>query len=90
MIRLKLDELSISQNAKNMASGCMVGATTAFILNPLNLVKYQSWSALESTRFIASWKNIRRNAGHSGFARGCQAALLRDMIFGASFSGFRN
>jgi len=25
-----------------------------------------------------------------GFTRGCQAALLRDMIFGASFSGLRN
>lgn len=25
-----------------------------------------------------------------GFSRGCYAALLRDMIFGASFSGLRN
>jgi len=31
-----------------------------------------------------------RNAGVFGFSRGCYSALLRDMIFGATFSGLRN
>jgi len=33
---------------------------------------------------------ISKNAGPLGFYRGCYSALLRDMIFGATFSGLRN
>jgi len=39
---------------------------------------------------MESWRNIHRNAGVLGFSRGCSSALLRDMIFGATFSGLRN
>jgi len=90
MTRQKLDQVPISQNARNMAGGCLVGAMTAFVLNPLNLVKYHSWSISDHTRFMESWRNIYRNAGVLGFSRGCSSALLRDMIFGATFSGLRN
>lgn len=90
MTRLKLNELPVSQNAKNIAGGCIVGAVTAVILNPLNFVKYHGWSTSDTSRFIGSSKNISRNAGPLGFYRGCYSALLRDMIFGATFSGLRN
>jgi len=90
MIRLKLDKLPVSQNAKNMASGCLVGAMTALILNPLNFVKYHGWSTSDTARFVGSSKLISKNAGPLGFYRGCWSALLRDMIFGATFSGLRN
>jgi len=90
MTRQQLEQVPISQNARNMAGGCLVGAMTALVLNPLNLVKYHSWSTSDSTRFMESWKNMYRNAGAFGFSRGCYSALLRDMIFGTTFSGLRN
>jgi len=90
MTRQKLDQVPISQNARNMAGGCLVGAMTALVLNPLNLVKYHSWSTSDHTRFTESWRNMYRNAGVFGFSRGCYSALLRDMIFGTTFSGLRN
>jgi len=90
MTRRKLDQVPISQTARNMAGGCLVGAMTAVILNPLNLVKYHSWSTSDNARFIESCKKMHRNAGLFGFSRGCYSAILRDMIFGATFSGLRN
>jgi len=90
LTRQSLDHFAISQNAKNTIGGALVGLFTSVLINPFTFIKYQGWTSSESASFLRSYRTIRNDTGRLGFYRGCFSAILRDMIFGATFSGLRN
>jgi len=90
LTRQSLNHFDISQNTKNTIGGGLVGLFTAVIINPFNFIKYQGWTSSDPASFLRSYRTIRKDMGRLGFYRGCFSALLRDMIFGATFSGLRN
>ncbi|PFH32901.1 carrier superfamily protein [Besnoitia besnoiti] len=79
-----------------LASGQLVGLTTALVCHPMNMVKCASWSNHAETSSGAFFKSLRIGAAavsHAGpqlLYRGLGPTLWREVTFGGVFSVLRH
>eukprot|EP00929_Paragymnodinium_shiwhaense_P086462 TRINITY_DN46982_c0_g1_i1.p1 TRINITY_DN46982_c0_g1~~TRINITY_DN46982_c0_g1_i1.p1 ORF type:complete len:282 (-),score=42.56 TRINITY_DN46982_c0_g1_i1:163-1008(-) len=66
--------------------GQAAAVTIGVSLNPLNLIKFQTWSSPEPRPFLAQARHMYHSAGALVFARGIVATIARDSTFGVIFS----
>ena len=75
---------SLSDNKQNLVCGIIAGAFTATVVNPTQVIRYDSW--INHTRFRTSVSNLYKGNGLINFSKGLIATLCRDSLFGAMYS----
>lgn len=66
--------------------GPLAGMVNGCLLNPLSLIKHQTWGADESRPFWSQWAQLRRSAGYGVVLRGMVPGVVRDGVFGFIFA----
>ena len=78
---------AVSPSLAVVLSGQAAGAVNAVLLSPFAFVKYQTWGLPDNKRgFYRVARKAFRAAGPAIFFRGLPATVLRDVIFGGTFS----
>ena len=75
---------SLTKNRQNLICGIIAGALTATVVNPTQVIRYDSW--INHTTFSTSLKNLYKGNGIINFSKGLIATLCRDSVFGAIYS----
>eukprot|EP00298_Acanthocystis_sp_HF-20_P007251 c16887_g1_i1.p1 GENE.c16887_g1_i1~~c16887_g1_i1.p1 ORF type:complete len:274 (+),score=97.60 c16887_g1_i1:23-844(+) len=77
-------------HTSSFVAGTIAGSVNAVILNPLSIMKYQSWGTNHQGRIISAAKHIFQEAGLKGFMHGAKATICRDMIWGGVYNLLRS
>jgi len=76
--------------ATNFLVGSAAGSVNAIILNPLSALKYRMWGKEEKERgMIQEAKHMWRRGGMSPFFHGFIPTILRDVVFGGTYTFIR-
>ena len=67
-------------NAQLITSGILTGATTSILINPLNVVKYNSWKK-DNVKLSATMIHLYKTHGITCFSRGLLSTIKRDCLF---------
>jgi len=70
------------------AAGSLAGVLNGCVNNPISAVRYQCWGEVHPN-LAATAHRMWRGNGIGGFTKGTAPTVLRDAIFGATFSGTR-
>lgn len=76
--------------AHNLVAGGVTGSIIALITNPLSLIKYQSWGTHHKGRLKSTVLHLWSSGGFAPFTRGITVTLVRDIIWGSTFSSLRH
>ena len=85
-----LGSAGLSRTAAPMLAGTLAGLTMAVLLNPLSVTKYNSWGTEHRGRQLETAAALWRTAGPKAFLRGLPPTLMRDVVWGATYSGLRH
>jgi len=78
--------LNLNENINAVSSGVLTGITSALILNPINVIKFNNWNHGVSNGISSQAKLLYRQHGLMCFSRGLKYTLIRDVQFGALYS----
>lgn len=78
-----------SESGVQLAIGLTAGCVTAFVNNPLSVIKYHTWGQ-DNRRFISSIREHWNHDGMNAFTKGLMPTLARDMVFGVCYEEFRH
>lgn len=81
-----LEDWCTAATGSAVLGGQAAGVLNGFLLNPLSLVKYQSWGQEDYKSFAATSRQLLRDAGPLVVLRGVISTMMRDGIFGFCFS----
>eukprot|EP00038_Savillea_parva_P014343 m.10808 g.10808 ORF g.10808 m.10808 type:complete len:481 (-) comp2780_c0_seq1:144-1586(-) len=85
----RLERFDSSSPAIPYVAGSLAGVFSSGILNPLQAVKYRTWFKNDPR---AAWHEAARmwaNGGWAPFMRGLWPRLMRDIVFGATYTSLR-
>jgi len=68
-------------------AGQLAGASTAIVSNPLSHLKYRQYGRQKERSFFRELESIRRS--QKGLSRGLGPSLMRDSVFGCTFTTLR-
>ena len=82
---------SVSPVAANFAAGSMAGAVSAVALNPMSAIKYRTWGRDDAlTRgLLSEARDMFRRGGFRPFFNGMLPTVIRDVIFGGTYTVLR-
>lgn len=81
-----LEEVYSEQIGSAALAGLATGVTIGVMLNPLSIIKYQTWGDDANRSFLRQVRHMYHHAGMVVFTRGMVATAIRDSIFGLVFS----
>lgn len=84
----KLNNWNLNQSTISFLSGNFAGMVNGFTLNSINAIKYHTWNERKS--FIETLKYMYKKGGLTPFLRGKSATIIRDTIFGGTYSLIKN
>lgn len=71
----------------SLATGLLVGTTSAAMTNPLNIIKFNGWNLHnKNNNFLVILSNIYKHHGLKGFTRGLVPTIQRDSVFSVLYS----
>jgi hypothetical protein len=82
----------LSPNWITFNAGNMAGAINGIIMNPVSSIKYHYWGHSECGKenFLSTAKDMYKKGGIKTFFVGASATIIRDILFGGSFSLLRH
>lgn len=82
---------SISPSIASFAAGSCAGAVNAVVLNPLSAIKYRTWGRDDavSRGLVSEARDMFRRGGLRPFCNGMLPTVLRDVIFGGTYTLLR-
>jgi hypothetical protein len=81
-----LEDACTAAFGNSLLGGQAAGILNAMVLNPLALIKYQTWGADESRSLLRQARRMYRDRGIKIFLRGTTATAARDGVFGGCFA----
>lgn len=72
----------------NFIGGMIAGCVMSALLNPMSVIRFQCW--LYHTSFQHEVAKLYYGRGFKNFSKGLSATLIRDIIFGATYSSTRH
>jgi len=74
----------------NFVAGTVSGSIIAMAVNPLASITYQQWGHHEKSSMLQVAKQMMKREGVSAFNRAIQTTLMRDLVWGGTFSCLRH
>jgi len=78
--------LSLGWSTTTMLAGQGAGAMNGILLHPLAVVKYKTWGHLDEKRSFLSTARAMFSVGPRTFFRALPTTILRDTVFGTTFT----
>lgn len=86
---LLINQWHWSESGAQLVIGLTAGSVSAFVNNPLSVIKYHTWGN-DKRRFISSILEHWNHDGLNAFTKGLGPTLARDMVFGVCYEEFRH
>lgn len=76
----------------NLLSGVFAGSTIGLLMNPLSSVKYHYWGSFDCGKenFASTAQRMYSKGGIRPFFVGSTATIMRDVVFGGTYSALRH
>jgi len=73
----------------NFFAGTLAGSTNALIVNPISAIKYKSWGREVNRGMMKESMEMFRKGGFRPFGNGLLPTMLRDLLFGGTYTFLR-